>query len=93
MRKHRVALEHDAAIRSGFGGNGLSIEQDATLRRPLLTENQTQKGALAGPGRTDDREEGSGGDLEIDALEDDLIAIFDPDVAKGERAHQRASGS
>ena len=31
------------------------------------------------------------GDLEIDALEHDLVAVFDPHVADRDRAHQRLS--
>ena len=33
------------------------------------------------------------GDLEVDALEHDLVAVFDPDVADRDRAHQRRSSS
>ena len=89
MREHRIALEHDAAVGPRLGRKRLAVEQHGALARPLLAEDQPQERALSRAGRTDDRQEGAGGDLEIDALEHDLVAVLDPDVAEGQRAHQR----
>ena len=93
MREDRIALEDDAAIGAGLGRQRLAADQDLAARRPLLAEDEAKEGALAGPGRADHGDESPGGDVEIDALEDDLVAIFDPDVAEGERAHQRRSST
>ncbi|KAK0339655.1 hypothetical protein LTR94_033649, partial [Friedmanniomyces endolithicus] len=55
---------------------------DASARRRLLSQDQAQQAALSCPGRADDRHERSGGDVQVDALQNDLVAIFDPDVAQ-----------
>ena len=93
VREDRIALEDDAAVGAGLGREGLAVDQDAAARRPLLAEDQAQERALAGAGRADHRKERAVGDVEIDALEHDLVAIFDPDVAERERAHQRRSST
>jgi hypothetical protein len=82
MRKHRIALEYDAAVGAGLGGKRFAIEQHRALRRPLLAEDQPQEGALAGAGGTDHRQKSARRDLDVDALEHDLRTVFDPDIAK-----------
>ena len=91
MRKHRVALEHHAAIRPGLGGKRRAVEQHFALRRPFLAEDEPQERALARSGRTDHRQEAAALQFDVDALQHDLVAVLDPDVAKRQRAHQRGS--
>ena len=81
--------------RSGprLGRQRLAVEQDRAARRPLLPEHHAQERALAAARRTDDRDEGARGDIEIDALQHDLVAVFHPDVADRDRAHQRRSST
>src|SRR3984957_4123847 len=93
MRKHRIALEHDAAVGAGFGWKRLAIEQHLSLRGPFLAEDQAQESALAGAGGSDHRKKGAGRDLYVDALQHDLRTVFDPDIAKGQGAHYRGSST
>jgi hypothetical protein len=81
MREHRIALEHDAAIGAAFGAHRLTIKQNLAAARRLLAEDQAEETALAGTRRADHRDEAAFGDLERDAFEHDLVAVFDPDVA------------
>ena len=81
VREHRIALEHDAAVGPRLVRQRRAVEEDVAARRPLLSEDQPQERALAASRGADHRDEGAGRDLEIDALEHDLVAVFDPHVA------------
>src|SRR5712691_10454804 len=72
VRKHRIALKHDTAIRSRLGRQQRAIKQNSAARRLLLPEDQAQERALAGAGRADHGKESARGNLKIDALEHDL---------------------
>ncbi len=89
VREHRVALEHDAAVRPRLVRQRRAVEQHRAAGRPLLPEHHAQERALAAARRADDGDEGAGRDLDIDALEHDLVAVFDPHVADRDRAHRR----
>ena len=89
MREHRIALEHDAAVRPRLVRHRHAIEQQRPARRPLLSEHHAQERALAAARRTDDRDEGAGRDLDIDPLQHDLVAVFDPHVPHRDRTHRR----
>src|SRR5437879_5952235 len=54
MRKHRIALEHDAAVRARLGGKRLAVEQDGPLRWAFLPKDQAKERAFARARGTDD---------------------------------------
>ena len=93
MRKHRVALEHHAAVGAGLGGELFAIDQDLPARGPLLAEQQAQEGGLAATGRPDQRHERARRDLEADAFQHDLVAVFLPDVLDPDRGHAGRTGT
>jgi hypothetical protein len=82
MRKHRIALEHDAAIRVRIRREERAVEQDRATRVGFLAQRNPQEAALAGAGRADDRDEGARR-CRDSPLEHDLVAIFDPDIFEG----------
>ena len=86
MRKHRIALEHHAAIAVALRLERGAVERDGPARRRILPQYHAQQAALARTRWPDDRDECAFLDLEIDAFEHDLVAIFDPDVAQAEEA-------
>ena len=49
MREHRIALEHDAAIRPGLVRHRRAVEQQRPARRPLLSEHHAQECVLPQP--------------------------------------------
>jgi hypothetical protein len=93
MGKHRIALKHDAAVGPGLGRQRHAVEQDLSAGRRLLAEDQPQERAFSRARRPDHRQKRAGRDLEVDALEHDLVAVLDPDVAHRDRAHQRCSST
>src|SRR4051812_42213954 len=90
MRKYRITLKHDPTVGSAFGLEWNAVEQDLAARRRLLAQYHPQQAAFARTRWADNRHERAGLNVEVDAFEDDLVAIFDPDAAK---AQQRAHGS
>ena len=87
MRKHRVALEDDAAVEIGLGLQRLAVEQDGAARRLLLAEQHAQERRLAAAGGPDQGHEGARLDLEIDLLEHDVVAVLLPDLVEDDGAH------
>ena len=91
MRKDRIALEHNAAIGAAFGAHRFAIEQDLAAAGGFLPQDQPQKGAFARARRSDHRDEGAGGDGQINPFEHNFGAVFDPDIAQfeqGDFAHR-----
>src|SRR5688572_99918 len=80
VREYRIALEHYAAVGMAFGRQGRAVEQDFTARGPFLAEHESQESALARARRPHHRNEFALGDVEVHALEDDLVPVFDPDL-------------
>ncbi len=83
MGEDRVALEDDAPLGARLGGQGRAIQEDVAAGRGFLADDQTQEGALPGPGGSDDGDEAPARDVEADLLEDDLVAVLDPHVSQG----------
>ena len=93
MRKHGVALEDDAAVRTRLRRQRLAVEQDGAPGRPLLAEQHAQERRLAAAGWADEGDEGARCDGQRDVLEHDLVAIFLPDIVDDEFAHACFSSS
>ena len=88
MRKDRIALEHDAAIRHrAQASSGSPSTRILPARRPLLAEQHAQERGLAAAGRADKRDEGARLDVERDLLEHDLVAVLLPDIVEADPAH------
>ena len=87
MRKHRVALEHHAAVEIRLRLQRLVFQQDGAARRPLLAEQHAQERRLAASRRPDQRQEGARLDLEIDLLEHDMVAVLLPHLVEDDGAH------
>ncbi len=78
--KYRVALKDHAAAGIRFVGQRLAIEQDLAAAGRFLAEQQPQKGGFSATGRTDQGAELAFGDIQVQALQHDLIAVLLPDV-------------
>ena len=87
MRKHRVALENDAAVEIRLRLQRLVFQKDRAARRLLLAEKHTQEGRLAASRGPDQDQEGARLDLEIDLLEHDMVAVLLPHFVEDDGAH------
>ncbi len=92
MRKGRVALEHNTAIRIRLGTDGLAVDQDLSAGRLLHADEHLQERRLAAPGGANDGHELVFGDLQSQVFQHYLRAVFLPDIADRDSGHQR-SGS
>ena len=88
--KHRVALEHDAAVRAGFRHKPLPGDLDHALAGFDLAEQHAQKRGLAAARSADDGHELVLVDLEPDVLEHRLARVALPHVADLHQAHVRS---
>ncbi len=88
VREDRVALEHHPALGAGLRRQRLAIEHQPPAGGAFLSQCKTQEGALAGARGADDRHEGAFGHVQGKLLEDDPVAVLDPDVTEREDAHQ-----
>jgi hypothetical protein len=87
VREERIALEdgvHVAAVWREPDDVAVA-EEDRALRRLLETADHAQRRRLAAAGRPQEREEGSGRDLERDPVDSDDVVeplddAFQPDV-------------
>ncbi len=80
VREHRVLLKHDAAIRAGFGGNRLAVEQQLAAGGRLGAQQHFQKGALAAAGGADQGDELAFLHVDIQALQYHVVAVALADV-------------
>ena len=92
MREERVVLEDrvDVPLVGRTVRDVGAAELDATLVGPLEAGDQPQRRRLAGAGRAQQREELAGGDLEIDPVDRDDVAVrladaLEPDIDLGRR--------
>ena len=90
MRKHRIALEHDAAVWPGFQRDRHALHLDGAARRTLLRQQHFEKGGLAAARWSDQRHESPRRDLQVDAFQHHPVVIFLPDIAHRYHAHAAA---
>src|SRR3979490_2400876 len=69
MRKQRIALKDDAAIRSRLAGQGTAVDEKLASGRGLHPQQHAEKRSLAAAGRTHDGHEFVITDVQIDVLE------------------------
>jgi hypothetical protein len=79
VRKQRIALKYDAAVRTRLLRQRLPVDQELSSTRRLDTQQHAQKSGLAAAGCADDRDEFVVTDVQVHILEDNLGLIFFPE--------------
>jgi hypothetical protein len=87
LRPKGVALEHHASLATMRRdlGDVFAVKGDAAFVGKMKTGNSPEEGGLAAAGRTEQKEELTPCDLEIDVVEGDEIAKAFHNSADGER--------
>src|SRR5580692_5551880 len=77
MRVEKRGLEHhgDIAPIRGDASDILTIEHDGTRRRRVQTRDQIERRCLTASGRTEQYEQLSGGDFQVESLHCDMLAV------------------
>ncbi len=92
MRKHRIALEDDAALWRRLGRDGPVADDDYAAALPFLAKQDAQECRFPAAAGADQREEFAGLGGYVDPLQDAGVAVAFLQPVNDDAAHLPATG-